>query len=40
MCSTYPAMALHMQNSIGVIKENAEAHMVVLDKNLQLKQVL
>ncbi|CAN5840289.1 N-acetylglucosamine-6-phosphate deacetylase [soil metagenome] len=32
MCSTYPAMALQMENELGVIKEKAKAPMIVLDK--------
>jgi N-acetylglucosamine-6-phosphate deacetylase len=35
MCSTYPAMALQMENEIGVIKEKARASMSVLDKDFQ-----
>lgn len=40
MCSTYPAMALQMENELGVIKEKAKASMIVLDKDLRFVRTI
>lgn len=40
MCSTYPAMALQMENELGVIKENAKVPMIVLDKDFRLLKTI
>lgn len=40
MCSTYPATALQMENQIGLIKENAKASFVILDKDLKLIETI
>ena len=40
MCSTYPAMALQMENELGVIKENAKMPMIVLDKDFRLLKTI
>lgn len=40
MCSTYPAMVLKMENEIGVIKENAKASLIVLDKDLRFVRTI
>ncbi len=40
MCSLYPATVINMQQSLGTIKENYKADMVVLDNDLQLVKVI
>ena len=40
MCSTYPAMALQMEDQIGVIKENAKASFIVLDRDLRFVETI
>ncbi|QEC67712.1 N-acetylglucosamine-6-phosphate deacetylase [Panacibacter ginsenosidivorans] len=40
MCSLYPAMALGMQNKIGVLKQGAKADIIVVDKNFQFLKLI
>lgn len=40
MCSTYPAKALQMHETFGVIKKGAKAAMVVLNQDLSLRKLI
>lgn len=40
MCSTYPAMVLQLEEKFGVIKEGAEASLIVLGNDFQFMKIL
>jgi N-acetylglucosamine-6-phosphate deacetylase len=40
MCSLYPAMALGMQDEIGVLKQGAKADMIAFDHNFQFVKLI
>lgn len=40
MCSLYPATVMHLQQELGMIKENYKADMVVIDNDLELINVI